>query len=66
MRLSKSFRFIILIILIATGCSNSEELVAFKNVHLVPMTEEKLVPDQTVLIKGDRIFKIGNSDEALT
>lgn len=63
MRLSKSFRFIILIILIATGCSNSEELVAFKNVHLVPMTEEKLVPDQTVLIKGDRIFKIGNSDE---
>ena len=63
MKLSILFRFVILTILIATGCSNSEETVAFKNVNLIPMTAEKIVPNQTILIKGDRIFKIGKSDE---
>jgi hypothetical protein len=60
---SKSFRFVLLIILIAAGCSNSDDMVAFKNVNLVPMTAEKIVPNQAILIKGDRIYKIGKSDE---
>ena len=38
-------------------------MTAFKNVHLVPMTGEKIVESQTVLVKGDRIFKIGPSDK---
>ncbi|MBT8365272.1 MAG: amidohydrolase family protein, partial [Deltaproteobacteria bacterium] len=38
-------------------------MTAFKNVHLVPMTEEKIVENQTVLVKDDRIFKIGPSSQ---
>jgi imidazolonepropionase-like amidohydrolase len=60
---SKLFRFVLLIILIAAGCSNSDEMVAFKNVNLIPMTAEQIVPNQTILIKGDRIYEIGKSDE---
>jgi len=63
MKQSTSFRVVILIILIATGCSNSEEWVAFKSINLIPMTEEKIVADQTVLVKGDRIYGIGKSDQ---
>ena len=63
MKFLKSFPFLILTILIVTGCSNSEELVAFQNVNLVPMTAEKIVPNQTILVKGDRIYRIGKSNE---
>lgn len=54
---------LILTILIAAGCSDSEKLVAFKNVRLVPMTAETVIPNQSVLIKGDRIYKIGKADK---
>ena len=63
MKSSKILRVVILTILIPMGCSNSEEIIAFKNVSLVPMTAEKIVPDQTILVKGDRIYRIGKSDE---
>ena len=63
MKPPKSFRFVLLFILIAAGCSNSDEMVAFKNVNLIPMTAEKIIPNQAILIKGDRIYKIGKSDE---
>ena len=63
MKRSTSFRVVILIILIAAGCSNSEEWVAFQDINLVPMTGEKIVANQTVLVKGDRIYQIGKSDE---
>jgi hypothetical protein len=45
------------------ACGEDEEVTAFKNVNLVPMTEEKIVKAQTVLVKGDRIFKIGPSNQ---
>ncbi len=38
-------------------------MAAFKNVHLVPMTQEKVIENQTVLVKDDRIFKIGPADK---
>ncbi|MGD9290643.1 MAG: amidohydrolase family protein [Desulfobacterales bacterium] len=38
-------------------------MTAFRNVNLVPMTAEKIVENQTVLVKGDRIFKIGPADK---
>ena len=63
MKRSTSFRVVILIILMATGCSNSEEWIAFQDVNLVPMTGEKIVANQTVLVKGDRIYRIGKSSE---
>ena len=63
MKLSISFWIIILAILKTIGCSNSEEIIAFKNVNLVPMTEEKIITNQSVLVKSDRIYRIGKSDK---
>lgn len=62
MKLSISLWIITLSILLAVGCSDSEEMIAFKNVNLVPMTEEKIITNQSVLVKGDRIYRIGKSD----
>ena len=63
MNLAKSLQLAILAIITAMGCSDSGPMVAFKNINLVPMTAEKIIPDQTVLVRGDRIHKIGPSDE---
>ena len=60
---STSLRVVILTILLAIGCSNSEQWVAIKDINLIPMTEEKIVASQTVLVKGDRIHRIGNSEK---
>ncbi len=39
----------------------SEDIIVFENVNLVPMTDDKIVKNQTVLVKGSRIIKIGPS-----
>ena len=54
---------IIFIILLLTACGQDEKITAFQNVNLVPMMEEKIVENQTVLVKGDRIYKIGPADK---
>ena len=59
----KSYWLIILILLLIMACGEDERITAFKNVRLVPMTEEKIVENQTVLVKGDRISEIGDSDK---
>ena len=63
MKFSRSFCAVALTILLAVGCSKSEEMVAFNNVSLVPMTEDKIVANQIVLVKGDRIINIGKADK---
>ena len=40
-----------------------EKVTAFVNVNLAPMTEESIVPEQTLLVKGTRITAIGPSKE---
>jgi imidazolonepropionase-like amidohydrolase len=68
----KSLWATILSLLLIIGCSRykdslpspdqkSEEVIAFQNVNLVPMTYEKIVKNQTVLVKGKRIVEIGSS-----
>jgi imidazolonepropionase-like amidohydrolase len=68
----KSLGATILSLLLIVGCSRyknslpspdqkSEEVIAFQNVNLVPMTDEKIVKNQTVLVKGKRIIEIGPS-----
>ena len=48
---------------ILTSCSkNLEPYTAFTNVNLVPMTGEKIIENQTVLIEGMKIVAIGGSD----
>jgi len=54
---------VILIFLLVTACGEDEKIIAFKNVNLVPMNAGKIVENQTVLVKGDRIFKIGPNDK---
>ena len=55
---------ILLIFLICRGGSvwaETETFTAFIKVNLVPMTEEAIIPDQTVLVQGTRIAAIGPS-----
>ena len=62
----KVFKFFIafaLLIPILMSCNvGKRQVTAFKNVNLVPMTDENIVKDQTVLIKGTRILEIGPSN----
>jgi hypothetical protein len=53
----------ILIFLLIMGCGDNERITAFTKVNLVPMTEEKIVENQTILVKDGRIFEIGNTDK---
>jgi len=63
MKFVRFFWIIILSLLIGMGCGEGERITAFKDVTLVPMTAEKIIEHQTVLVKGDRIFKIGPADK---
>ena len=46
-----------------TCCNQgSEELIAFTHVNLIPMTSERVIENQTVLIAGSKIIAIGDSD----
>ena len=58
----KSFWIMIVFVLFFMSCSK-DQITAFQNVNLVPMTDEKIVKNQTVLVKGKRIIQIGLSDE---
>lgn len=60
----KSFWLMLLLSLCFVGCSK-DEITAFQNVTLVPMTDEKIVENQTVLVKGKRIIEIGTSNEVV-
>jgi imidazolonepropionase-like amidohydrolase len=40
----------------------AEKMIAFTHVNLIPMTSEKTIPDQTVLVNGSEIVAIGDSD----
>jgi len=71
MNIKSLFATIILLLLIF-GCSKyydnlsspdqeNEAVIAFQNVNLVPMTDDKIVKNQTVLVKGKRIIEIGPS-----
>ena len=59
----KTYGIIILSFMIILSCGEDERITAFKNVHLVPMTAEKIVENQTVLVKDDRIIDIGPSNQ---
>ena len=55
-----------LIAMISLGCSNkAATLIAFTDVHVIPMTSERVVENQTVLVEGTTIVAIGCSDTLL-
>jgi hypothetical protein len=46
----------------ASGCNqNAGQTIAFTHVNLIPMTSEKVIADQTVLVRGTEITAIGES-----
>lgn len=49
------------LVFLFAGCTGGGQ-TAIVNVHVVPMTAEKIVKSQTILIKGDRIIKIEAAD----
>jgi len=63
MKFAKTYALIIPAFLALMGCGEDESMTAFKHVHLVPMTEEKIIGNQTVVVKGGRIRQIGPVDE---
>jgi hypothetical protein len=55
--------FAILIITLMASCSpRSGEVVAFTNVNLVPMTSDRVIPNQSVLVNGSKIMIVGDSE----
>ena len=59
----RTYWVIVLSFVIIMSCSENEQITVFKNVRLVPMTAEKIVENQTVLVKDDRIIDIGPSNQ---
>lgn len=63
-RASKSFIGFTLLFLTLASCSERrEQITAFTDVNLIPMTDERVVENQTVLVRGTRIAAIGPSNE---
>jgi len=57
--------WIILLIALFFGSCSKDEITAFRNVNLVPMTDERIFKNQTVLVKEKRIIEIGSSNEVV-
>lgn len=45
-----------------TSAQNKDQVTAFVNVSLIPMTEEKIIKNQTVIVKGKKIWRIGSAN----
>ena len=45
-----------------SGWAQTQKVTAFVHVNLVPMTAETMIPDQTVLVKGNQITAVGPSN----
>ena len=57
-RAFKSLAAVALLVLISPNCSaRMPQVTAFKNINLVPMMEETIVKNQTVLVKGEMIIE---------
>ncbi len=58
-------RFLSCLALMATlwHCSNAQDLVIFVNVSVIPMNDERILPDQTVVVKDGRIWKMGPAQQ---
>ncbi len=59
--LSKSFVIVASLALILLSCGlKREQVTAFTHVNLIPMTDERVIENQTVLVKGTR--NVGTGD----
>jgi hypothetical protein len=56
-----TFLAILIVSLLSFNQPAAEEITAIKNVNLVPMTKNKVISGQTVIVSGGKILKIGPS-----
>ncbi|MGD9358254.1 MAG: amidohydrolase family protein [Desulfobacterales bacterium] len=69
------FALLALMVLLMAGCSvpkkqtskpasaqNKDQVTALVNVNLIPMTEEKIIENQTVIVKGKKIWQIESAN----
>jgi len=61
----KSIAIFILSLPALAICSGAADITVFKNVHLVPMTDEKIIKNQTVIVEDNRIKEIGLDDKVI-
>jgi len=55
--------FILLTIaIVMSGCQPCQQMIGITHVNLIPMTSEKVIPNQTVLVSGTEIIAMGDSD----
>lgn len=47
---------------VVSGQDAGSGIVAFKNVRLIPITSDKVMENHTVLVRGDRIFRVGSAE----
>lgn len=53
----------VLLLLLTTSASIAQSLTAFVDVHVLPMDEERVLENHTVVIEGERIVRVGPSNE---
>ena len=54
---------VVFLALFLIGCGNKPvKIIALTHVNLVPMTGEKVIENQTVLVQGTNIAAVGGSD----
>jgi imidazolonepropionase-like amidohydrolase len=71
MKRQLSILLYLLILLALSACGitngeqnrNTEQVIAFTNVYVVPMTSETVIASQTVLVRGTEIVALGGPDE---
>jgi hypothetical protein len=60
--LSMTTIFLLVLLYLMTCSYEPEKLTAFTTVNLIPMTGETIIKNQTVLIEGEKIVAVGDSD----
>ena len=57
----KNFFFVVIVVFAALAASVSAETVAFTNVNVIPMDRERVLANQTVVVKNGLIVEIGDT-----
>jgi tetratricopeptide (TPR) repeat protein len=61
--MKKQILLLVLITAITSLACSAQQITAIKNVNVIPMTSDKLIKQQTVLIKGNKIIQIGSVND---
>jgi imidazolonepropionase-like amidohydrolase len=57
----KNFFFVVIVVFAALAASVSAQTVAFTNVNVIPMDRERVLANQTVVVKNGLIVEIGDT-----